>query len=123
MCDGIKLAKFFNSETTRRWISWLFWWPADGCDSGLGEDPLLCSAQASLWKDPELTPWALLQWTVAPAGRLSTALPAVPSGEARRGGQSRKGEDMVATGITLIWEAVTTQTHKYPANSLRVTNL
>ena len=51
--DGIRLAKLFNSETPRHWIYWLLWWPGDGYNSGLGEDPFLCSAQASLWKDPE----------------------------------------------------------------------
>ena len=62
-----------------------------------------------------LIPWALLWWTVAPVGHLSTALPAVHSGEAKRGGQSRtgdKGEEMVTTVIALVWEAVTTQTRK-----------
>lgn len=115
MGDGIRLAKLFNSETPRYWIYWLLWWPGDGCNSGPGEDPFLCSAQASLWKDPELIPWALLWWTGAPVGRLSTALPAVHSGEAKQGGQSRmgdEGEEMVTTVITLVCEAATTQTRK-----------
>lgn len=49
---------------------------------------------------------------------------------AQRGGQvgrakqeGRQGRSMVATVVALIGEAVTTQTHRHPANSLRMTNL
>ena len=37
--------------------------------------------------------------------------------------EGRQGRSMVATVVALIGEAVTTQTHRHPANSLRMTNL